>query len=134
MLLKHVGDIELNEYVFNEIKSVEYPLANRYSELCLTASIGGFKPFIYSRTLLYSNDIYQRIRIVKMNCSNCSWHGYIGDPHDSENYVGIPYGEDRKKAIERIKLFDKTPCPRCETHFDRPAIWVGELPELSEER
>lgn len=127
---KDLDDIEIPDRLVKRLNLMELPVVNGYHELSLAGGIFGARSNFFFYVLLDIGGSKQRISLNSISCNNCSWQGVFGDPFESENYLGVPSGENRKMTLQKARELPRVPCPNCGEHFDRPAVWVGGLPSI----
>ena len=106
---------------------MELPVVNDYHELSLAGGIFGARSNFFFYVLLDIGSSKQRIILNSVSSNNSSCQGVFVSPFDSENYLGVPSGENRKMTLQKARKLPRVPCPNCGEHFDRPVVWVGKL-------
>lgn len=120
-----VNGVQISDILLNRLSIIDLPVSKKFPEIKLTCGYGGYKPFFYYYTLLKFNDFYQRVRINRVNCPNCSWEGYFADPYEPDVYLGVKTQVKRVELMRRVRPFVTENCPNCSQNIGRKRIWFG---------
>jgi|GEM_PF-2596505 len=126
-----LGNIALIDFIVKRLISLELPLFNKYPDLHLVGSINKSSDGdLFNHYVLIDFDgEYQRVDIRKVCCNNCLWKGVIGNPNVSDIYFGISTNKKPFELMREARRFETKKCPKCDTEFNQPAIWIGDLPD-----